>query len=233
MKQPGQEYQKLEQGVREIQRSSPESLKDLKFLANIIREIGLSYDPRQIYGDDNRFMNPSRLGLWQHPVQLAKTLIYLSDLAPASFLEIGTFKGFTTTVFAAYLRRFNPECKVTSIDPVKHIDPHPIWQELKIEYLQTDSSKFAGQKFDVCFIDGDHSFEAVASDYQQVGKYARVCIFHDINEELCPDVELFWNGQKSEYSSTCQTLEFLDHSENRKIMGIGILKFLGTSALSV
>jgi len=216
------DIERLQAGITLIQDAASEDLRSTEFVAGIIRKIGLSFDPRLHYGSDNIYMNTSRFGLWQIPLQLAKTLVFLSEFRPRSLLEIGTFKGWTSTVLAAYLQRFNSDAYTVTIDPIRHIEPYPFWEELNLEYLQTDSQSLAGRHFNLCFIDGDHSAESLCADYMNVGRFADICIFHDIQEELCPDVRAFWSTVKKTRSHL-RVEEFLDHSMNAPVMGIGVL----------
>ncbi len=199
------------------------TLRDSRIVADLIRTVGLSYDPRGIYGDDNHYMNPTRWGLWQCPEQLAPLLVELSHHEVSSWCEIGTFKGWTTTFITAYLRRFVPDLRSVTIDPVNHQKDMSNWDILKIEYLQVDSSELQGQVFDFCFIDGDHSYSSIDSDYRNLGQYARLCAIHDIQEELCPEVTRFWLELKSNYPPS-SFKEYLYHSHSKAIMGIGLLR---------
>lgn len=72
--------------------------------------------------------------------------------------------------------------------------------------------------YDLAFIDGDHTYEGVTSDYQNYGTLARTVIFHDIvepkpgeNQKL--EVWKFWRDIKAP-----QTIEFI--GTNSK-MGLG------------
>lgn len=198
------------------------SLRDHQKVADIIRTIGLSFDPRSPYGDDNAYMNTTRWGLWQCPEQLAPFLVELSYHGISSWCEIGTFKGWTTTFITAYLRRFVPKLQSVTIDPVDHQKDRTNWGELEIEYYQVDSRELAGQVFDFCFVDGDHSYSSVSSDYANLGQRARLCAFHDIREELCPDVTRFWLELKASPSNG-SFREYIHHSDCRAIMGIGLI----------
>ncbi|MDC0357565.1 class I SAM-dependent methyltransferase [Oligoflexia bacterium] len=218
------DYSKLVTGVRRIQNSNLSDLKQEDYVAQIIRAVGLSYDPRRLYGEDNRFMNASRFGLWQVPAQLAKSLVVLSKQELNTVIDIGTFKGWTTTILAAYLKMFNPQLQTLTIDPVKHVEGYPLWDKLNISYEQTTSEQYRGACFDLCFIDGDHSYQSVKGDFDNVGQYANVCVLHDINEELCPDVGVFWKELKDLKNSSWKASEILDHSEGAQVMGIGILE---------
>ena len=212
----------LVEGLNKLATLPISQLKEAFRIAEIIRTIGLSFDPRNLYGEDNVYMNHSRWGLWQCPEQLAPLLVKLSDFEINSWCEIGTFKGWTTTFVTAYLKRFNPQLSTITIDPINHQKDRTAWDELNIQYIEGCSEQLAGEKFDFCFIDGDHSANAVRQDFENLGRWARLCAFHDIQEELCPDVVKFWGTLKQKYPRESIS-EYLHHSQNRKIMGIGLL----------
>lgn len=213
------ELQYLEVAMGMLATTPLEDLRNVERVETIICVAGLYPDNRQLYGDYNRYQNP-RYGLWQIPRQFAELLVYLSDKNIRTVLEIGTFHGFTTAILDAYLKRFAFDFKLTSIDPNPFLlnDLIRDW-----EYVNTTSDSYRGEKFDLVFIDGDHLAEKASEDYENVGKHARFCAFHDINDEyvdLLPDggVGKFWK------SLTGKKTEFTYHSENRRVMGIGLVE---------
>lgn len=217
---------KLERVIREIENTETEKLADGAFLEAKIRQIGLRHDGRGLYGDDGRDMNFLAPGLWQIPGQLAGAMALLARHRIASFLEVGTADGFTFSFMAACLLRLNPGLKATTID----INPNPasssrIAFAAPVEFVVGKTSDaFAERVFDLVFIDGNHSYEWVVRDYQNVGRQARVCMFHDINDQLCGEqsVPRFWKELKVAESGRADFHEFLFHSSSDKVMGIGI-----------
>lgn len=81
--------------------------------------------------------------------------------------------------------------------------------------------------YDAALIDGDHTYEGVASDFVNYGSLARLVAFHDIdghgmrsNDEKSLEVEVpkFWK----EISAGRRCVEFIER-ENPRPMGIGVL----------
>lgn len=164
----------------------------------IIYEFGLIYDANpEIYGEENRYMNKTRdeLGVYQTPSQFAFLLFLLSKktLEINSYCEIGIFRGGTFLMIAALLTRLNPNVKLMAVETeINHI--HPDALPYIYPYLVIGTSDDVKYKqFDVAFIDGDHTLSGIGKDYANIGKYAKICIFHDIVEPTCPDVGEFWN----------------------------------------
>ncbi|QND57593.1 class I SAM-dependent methyltransferase [Mesorhizobium huakuii] len=217
---------RLERIVREIEDVKVEALSHGTFLETKIRQIGLRHDRRGIYGDDVSDMNFHAPGLWQIPRQLAEAMVLLASQRIVSFLEVGTCDGFTFSFMAACLSRLNPGLKATTIDIAPSLPAcSRIAFKTPVKFLSGKTSDaFAEDVFDLVLIDGNHSYEWVARDYQNVGRQARLCMFHDINDRLCGDdtVPKFWRELKIEESGRADFHEFLHHSSSDRVMGIGI-----------
>ncbi len=97
-------------------------------------------------------------------------------------------------------------------------------------------SVLAGQKIDVLFIDGDHTYEGVKADYcsyQHLVKQGGLIVFHDIVEDhqtrfgqssggWAGDVPIYWRELKAA-APYGTTWEFIADPEQDG-MGIGILE---------
>jgi hypothetical protein len=95
--------------------ASVSDLHDVNFVVHAIRTVGLNKDNRDIYGDDNRFMVQGQ-GLWQVPAEFASLMVLFGGVNITTFFDIGPLYGFTTSLFACYLRRLNPAAHVTAVD---------------------------------------------------------------------------------------------------------------------
>ena len=174
-----------------------------------------------MYGDKYENYLSTNSGLWQLPEEFADLMVFLSDKNIKTFLNIGTFNGYSFNVLANFLHSINSTQCIT-IDPIDH---NPIKDE-KFEYLSDTSDSFVNQQFDLVFIDGLHSYDGVKTDYENVGKFAKYCIFHDIEDSFILNqpgynggVPVFWE----EVKKSKKYIEFIDVNKPVKIMGIGVL----------
>lgn len=217
-------------GIQRIQGASVAELESFEWLVGVIREVGLVPipDAERTYEGEGDFLNSSQQGLIQLPAEFARWLLLAGEQRPASFLEIGTFNGASACIATAYLHRFNPAFQATTIDVwPAFVFYHEVRALIPLRYVVGKTSfDFAGHAFDAVFIDGDHSFEWAWADYQNVGRSARVCALHDVNN--APYRQLAMGGVCGAWELICQEeeadvrfVEILEHPSTA-IMGIGV-----------
>jgi len=224
------DFQRVIDGVRRIQAAAEAELQSLDWLVGVIREVGLVPIPEAAatYLGEEDFLNASQQGVIQLPREFARCLHLLGEHRPASYLEIGCFNGATACLATAFLQRCNPALTATTVD----IWPGFIFYDavrdlIPLEYLVGKTSyDLAGRKFDAVFIDGDHSFDWAWADYRNVGRAAKVCAFHDVNNGPYREMPMggvcgVWEVVKRDEAGGAAFEEIFEHPR-ADIMGIGV-----------
>lgn len=200
------------------------SLKNPEVVANLVRAFGIMHWGPAVSGPEARFINPADMAsISQTPDQIAKALVYLSKFKINSFCEIGIFHGGNFLFMAEYLRRFNPDIQCLGVDPTNYLDTEIreiIEQEMFLTFKSVTSDQIAGQMFDLVFIDADHTTPWLTKDWDNVGKFAKFCAFHDLQDPMWPDVAAFWDGLKAK---GVKKVEFLDDPSGCSTHGIGLI----------
>lgn len=129
-------------------------------------------------------------GIEQNSFELATFLCRMQELGVTSCLEIGTgYKGGLSRFLAQDMG-----WDVTTVDITNY---HHLFEGVKYITIPPGGKSFPhfGMMVDLVFIDGDHHYEQVKSDYTVWGFHARkVIAFHDIGGYRdCEGVEQFWN----------------------------------------
>jgi predicted O-methyltransferase YrrM len=161
----------------------------------------------------------------QKPQELSELLWLVEELAPQTVLEIGTYAGGTLYCLC---RLAQPDATIVSIDkPMGRFGGHytderaeemqmlfPREQQA-LKLIQDDSQLpstlerlegiLDGRKLDLLFIDGDHTYEGVKSDFEMYSPLVReggMIVFHDILDHG-PDsgceVATYWNEIRDDY----------------------------------
>lgn len=217
---------------RLVKSHSLEQLRSVPIVEGIIKQCGLHNDDRitSHYGVEDKYFVDG--GMLQQPRQLAEAMVYLSDKNIKKYVEIGTFNGTGTVFMASYLSMFNPLETIT-VDNLRSINPHDLLrlenEGIKIKQILGTSDNIKGEKSDLCFIDGDHHYDWVVRDYENVGKPARIVMFHDIIDDWVVDQMdqegsiRQWNELKHNNPDKKFT-EFTYHPEGKRYFGIGIME---------
>lgn len=167
----------------------------------------------------------------------------IADVRPTAALEIGTYRGGTLFVIANLAA---PDATIISVDlpsttlgPLIRFLQAPLLNKFvrdrqKLHLIRESSHEMqtvsqiskilAGRKLDLLFIDGDHSYAGVKSDFKMYSPLVRkggLVAFHDIAGnafQKTAGVRSFWAELKESY----QTLEIVQDTDSVS-MGIGVL----------
>ena len=225
------DFERVIGGMQAILAAEEDALLSFDWLVETIRQVGLVPipDAAVTYEGEEEYINGTQQGLIQLPREFARWLLLLAEVRPVNYLEVGCFNGATASLAAAYLQRISPGSRVITCDVFPSFIFHSAVAGLvPLEYhVGKTSYDFLDEMFDAVFIDGDHSFEWAWADYQNVGRRARLCGLHDVNNG--PYRELHLGGvcgvweliRREEGGPGVEFREFFEHP-SREIMGIGV-----------
>jgi len=210
---------------------SNDKLIDSKFLENeLIRDMGL-----YLYHRPN-YVGGFGLRLWQYPYQFSRFINFLSGYSKFinSYLEIGVWYGGTFILMCEILRKlsvgFNRAVAVDVSIKDDNLGRYCELRDFSFRLNDSLSSEFrdyiSGEFFDLVFIDGFHSLEAVSNDADLTRDRCNIQVFHDIKNFGCFDVMSFWEDYKVRHSSSHLFFEFYERdgtlSEFYGDLGIGV-----------
>ncbi|MEY4334643.1 MAG: hypothetical protein RLZZ196_3393 [Bacteroidota bacterium] len=215
-----------------------ESLKDQNFLEHfLIPHLGLNNEmlieqPPEL----NEFYGTGlKLKIWQYPNQFSKYMIQLCSYADKinSYLEIGCRHGGTYILTTEFLKcinkNFSKSVAIDIIDPNESLKIYTSCTDgVEFKNINSGSSDFknyiSNNFFDLIFIDGDHSYEFVKNDAEITRDFCNIQVFHDIVNDACPGVGVYWNEIKDSYSRIYNFYDFIDQydSVSGTYLGIGM-----------
>jgi predicted O-methyltransferase YrrM len=180
----------------------------------------------------------------QNPAEIEELYKIICGLSPSGVLEIGTARGGTLYLWTQAAK---DDAVIVSVDlpggdfggayPLCRVGFYSSFagKRQKLSLLRKDSHDkttvkevsdlFHYRSIDFAFIDGDHTYEGVKSDFLNYGRLVRpggIIAFHDIlprSEQ--PDIQVFrfWREIKDLYD----TKELIGPEGSGKKVGIGII----------
>jgi len=194
--------------------------------------------------------NVDAFRLFQKRTEVIQLLTLLKRHPPHRICEIGGGCGGTLLLFSQFAP---PDAKIVSIDMHYRFAQRRAFRHFarlnqRITCIRADSQKvetvarvkriLGGEPLDFLFIDGDHSYSGVSTDfclYAQLVKPGGIIAFHDIIPDMktrcgratgnyVGDVPRFWSELRAQYGSLVE--EFVEDPEQDGY-GIGVLRWQG------
>jgi cephalosporin hydroxylase len=221
--------------IKLIKESNLEDLKNNDYLENLIIKLGFN---TEILREQPKIVTDNGGGLliWQYPNQFSKYLSLLSEQKIKSYIEIGCRWGGTFVLTNEYLKKvlFNSMKKSVAIDVIDSPVLNYCISNNETQFIKIDSHSqefknyMNNNYFDLIFIDGDHTYNGVKSDYEITKNSGKIFVFHDIINDMCPGVVLLWNELKNNENDKYNFFEFTEQYEDvwnstqQKFLGIGV-----------
>jgi hypothetical protein len=156
-----------------------------------------------------------------------------------SMLNFGVERGGTELLIAQRYQKLGRPLALTGIDflPIEFTHEHnqtiiDNFDLVTYNYIQADLRNLPKYltlgRYDLVFVDADHTYDSVKADYELALRHARRFIaFHDIvDSPFCRSVGCYvsqlWNELKQEYKETWEITQMA--GDERGQFGIGIIK---------
>ena len=216
-----------------IRSSSNEQLRSQQYLEELTVRLGLN---GECLHEQPKFVseNVGGLRIWQYPNQFSKYLGLLGKFKISSYLEIGCRWGGTFMYTREFLKKMGDMDKCVAVDlfdsPIKaYCDREDNAKFIKMDSTSEEFGEYIkAERFDVIFIDGDHNYNAVLSDFRACRDSANVVVLHDISSDACPGVGELWRQMRSlldhEYDFHEMTEQYDEvlKASGKKYLGIGV-----------
>jgi cephalosporin hydroxylase len=221
--------------MKPMVRNLPDKVKRFASLAYVGARLKIFPAASDLTGIVDFALGNYALECLQHRAELLEFSRMVSDLRPRALLEIGTFRGGTLFVFSKLAAE---DATIISLDYWRYTPVYsPVFHSFcrksqKLHVVRGDSrdpahfsrikSHLPNGTLDLLFIDGNHAYEMVKSDFELYSPLVRpggMIAFHDIitRHPGC-NVPQFWTEIKDRH----RHLEIVE-DRKRDWGGIGVL----------
>ncbi|MHB8410266.1 MAG: class I SAM-dependent methyltransferase [Acidiferrobacterales bacterium] len=151
-------------------------------------------------------------GLEQNAYELQQLCNFIKEADIRTYLELGIAQG--------YLLRFMKDEMKLKVKGVT-LDKYPTHEGLDVTYGKSQDIEIA-DSYDMIFVDGDHSYEAVKTDYEKFKGKCSFMAFHDIcGHRACEGVKKLWSEIKDKYEHWSLIAENKEQQSGIGIIWIG------------
>jgi dTDP-4-amino-4,6-dideoxygalactose transaminase len=213
--------------VQQILNCSDSELNNRWFLLEKFLDYGIPLMESDTLSAFSSAMNKGGFGPIQFPTEFIDFLRRIIPLKITTAAEVGSFRGGSAYFMAAVMQRVNKDFTLTIIDPVYNLLGFDMFRSKLniINKIPSTSEDFKGEIFDLVFIDGNHNFNSVMKDFENIGKYAAKAVaFHDIHGHEFDDQDggtvRAWGVIKEKLRLSYEISEYA-HSVERSL-GIGL-----------
>lgn len=219
------------QVLRRILSSSEQEFRSRAFILESMREFGFSFCDRS-EKVMSATLTASSFGAKQIPSEFCDVMIELCRLEIEAVADIRVGNGVAAFFAAAMLQRANRGLVYTLVDIEDHLIGFDVFSKfLRMERLiPATSIDIVGREFDCIFIDADHSYQGVRTDYEICMRLARkAVVFNEIYghelDGLNGEVVRAWNEIKYENAAKFRIAEYAHHPD--RWMGFGFIDKTG------